>query len=287
MSGNLNANEEAQLLQTIEMFEIILQSDPNDCQSLEILKEAYSKLGRSEEVVSASKRLGKAYEATGQLSSAILEYENVLELRPEDPDVQAALGEITKITSRAESFGERPAAPEVEPLIKLRLESSRVETAQPRREVTQVDDGRDKMRHLFVDGKLLGAADFDRCWQTPDLHLPPREVTEPFVQALASRELMRVEESLKLLCDNSRLGYIPLDHYDMDVEWVRSHYPREVCQRWCILPFDRMSKSLMVATANPFNLQAESDLQAKTEDRLIWYLTSPSDLVKRIKIIFH
>lgn len=37
--------EEAQLLQTIEMFEVIVQSQPNDCQSLEILKEASSKAG--------------------------------------------------------------------------------------------------------------------------------------------------------------------------------------------------------------------------------------------------
>jgi len=286
MSGNLNANEEAQLLQTIEMFEIILQSDPNDCQSLEILKEAYSKLGRSEDVVTASKRLGKAYEATGQLSSAILEYENVLELRPDDPDVQAALREITKITSRVESFGERPAAPELEPAPKPKREPFKPEIVQPRKETVGVDDGRDKMRRLFVDGKLLSANDFDQCWKTPDLVAPPRKVIEPFVQILASKELIRVEDSLKLLCDKSRLGYLPLDRYDMDVEWVRSQYPREVCQRWCILPFDKMSKSLMVATANPFNLQAEADLQAKTEDRLIWYLTSPADLVKRINNIF-
>ena len=34
----LTPNEEAQLLQTIEMFEVITQSQPMDYQSLEILK---------------------------------------------------------------------------------------------------------------------------------------------------------------------------------------------------------------------------------------------------------
>ena len=87
----LNPGEEAQLQQTIEMFEVIVQSQPNDTQSLEILKEAYSKLGREEDVVNTSKRIAQAYLQQGQLSSAILEYETVLQRRPEDADVQAAL----------------------------------------------------------------------------------------------------------------------------------------------------------------------------------------------------
>ena len=37
-------------------------------------------------------------------------------------------------------------------------------------------------------------------------------------------------------------------------------FPAEVCRRWCVLPFDRMSKSVLVATANPFNEQAAKEL---------------------------
>ena len=98
----LNPGEEAQLQQTIEMFEVIVQSQPNDTQSLEILKEAYSKLGREE-------RTGQHLQAhcpghylqQGQLSSAILEYETVLQRRPEDSDVRAALKQIEDRASNA------------------------------------------------------------------------------------------------------------------------------------------------------------------------------------------
>ena len=41
MPGTLTPSEEAQLQQTVEMFEAIAQSQPDDYQSLEILKEAY------------------------------------------------------------------------------------------------------------------------------------------------------------------------------------------------------------------------------------------------------
>ena len=83
MSATLTPNEEAQLLQTIEMFEVITQSQPLDYQSLEILKEAYFKLCRQTEVVNTSKRIAQAYVQLGQLSSAILEYETVLQRRPD------------------------------------------------------------------------------------------------------------------------------------------------------------------------------------------------------------
>src|SRR5881227_82926 len=109
MSSTLSPSEEAQLGQTIEMFEVITQSQPQDYQSLEILKEAYFKLGRQKDVIHTSKRIAQAYEQMGQLSSAILEYETILQRFPEDPDVQAALKQIE---SKANSFPVEPAPPD-------------------------------------------------------------------------------------------------------------------------------------------------------------------------------
>src|SRR4051794_28887987 len=100
MVGSLTSAEEAQLAQTIEMFEVITQSQPQDYQSLEILKEAYAKLGRDTDVVQASKRIAHAYVLMGQLSSAILEYESVLQRYPDDVEAQNALNEIESKANR-------------------------------------------------------------------------------------------------------------------------------------------------------------------------------------------
>src|SRR5438045_4567329 len=94
MATMLTDSEEAQMGQTIEMVEVITQSQPQDYQSLEILKEAYSKLGREHDVINTSKRIAQAYVQMGQLSSAILEYETILQRHPNDPDVQNALKDI-------------------------------------------------------------------------------------------------------------------------------------------------------------------------------------------------
>src|SRR5213593_1075834 len=113
MASTLSPSDEAQLGQTIEMFEVITQSQPYDYQSLEILKEAYSKLGREKDVIGTSKRIAQAYVQMGQLSSAILEYETILQRCPDDPDVHSALKQIE---TRANNFPIEPALAEPEPV---------------------------------------------------------------------------------------------------------------------------------------------------------------------------
>ncbi|HKS38037.1 MAG TPA: tetratricopeptide repeat protein [Verrucomicrobiae bacterium] len=277
MAASLTANEEAQLSQTIEMFEVITQSQPLDYQSLEILKEAYFKLGRQKEVVNTSKRIAQAYVQLGQLSSAILEYESILQRFPDDPDVQAALAEIE---SKASSFS-APATAGAETELTDKAAGRKKEKRSP----TDVDDGRSAMSKIFVDGKLISASDFNQHWRTPDLHEPPHGVIEPFIQLLSDKGLLTIERSIKLICDRSRLSFLPLDKYDIDIELARS-FPREVCQRWCILPFDRMSKSVLVATANPFNKQAVWDLENATKNRVLWYICPPAELVKIVRKVF-
>src|SRR4051812_24174510 len=112
MLGTLSSGEEAQLAQTIEMFEVITQSQPTDYQSLEILKEAYLKLGRSQDVVNTSKKIAPAYLQLGQLSSAILEYETILQQFPDDPEALSAMAEIE---SKASNLSAVPMMAEAVP----------------------------------------------------------------------------------------------------------------------------------------------------------------------------
>src|SRR5665213_50190 len=98
MLGTLNPGEEAQLRQTIEMFEI--------------LKEAYLKLNLENEVILTSKRIAQAYVQLGQLSSAILEYETILQRHPEDRDAMEAMAQIetkaNNLTARLKAEMEHP-----------------------------------------------------------------------------------------------------------------------------------------------------------------------------------
>lgn len=274
-NGSSTPNEESQLAQTVEMFEVITQTQPQDYQSLEILKEAYIKLKREEDVINTSKRIAEAYVMMGQLSSAILEYESILQRCPEDASVLAALGEIETKANQL-SGGDEDAVTPVP------------ETPAPRRGKrpvpTVVDDGRETFRKLFVDGKFLNQNDFDQCWSLPDMTVEPKQIHEPFLHVVAEKGLVSVDKSLRLLSDKGRFGYFPVDSYDYDVEFARS-IPKETLLRWCALPVDRMSKSVMIVTANPYNAQAAAELEEATKLRILWYLAPPAQIIANIKKI--
>ncbi|HEX9045905.1 MAG TPA: hypothetical protein VF988_02665 [Verrucomicrobiae bacterium] len=262
------------------MFEVIVQSQPNDTQSLEILKEAYTKLGREEEQVSTSKRIAQAYLQQGQLSSAILEYETVLQRRPDDKDVNAALKQIEDRASNAA----------VQPLADGAANLAVTETAASRRKAKgqpgeEVEDGRKALYKIYVDGRLITAGDFDLCWRNVDLTGKPTDVVEPFIQTLHEKGIYLIEKSMRLLSDRSRVAYLPLDRYDVDIDLTRG-FPAEVCRRWCVLPFDRMSKAILVATANPFNQQAAKELAEATTHRLLWYMAPPGDMLVYLRKAF-
>lgn len=275
MVGSLTANEEAQLQQTIEMFEVITQSQPQDYQSLEILKEAYHKLSRENEVISTSKRIAQAYVTMGQLSSAILEYESILQRCPEDADVLAALGDIE---NKANTLNTQASEPPDSTKHFTRPKSRALDSNSQ----TEVEDGRAMLYKIFVESKVIAQGDFELCWIKQDLSKPPGRIVEPFIQLLMDKGILPLEKSLKIISDKHRSGYLPLDRYDIDTELARS-FSAETCQRWCVLPFDRMSKSVLVATANPFNKRAAQELEEATKQRFIWYLASPTDLLKALR----
>jgi len=234
----LSEQEHNQIVQTIEMFEAITQTQPDDYQSLEILKEAYAKLGREQDVVNTSKRIAQAYVTMGQLSSAILEYESILQRYPEDADVLTALGEIESkantLSGSQPSLGGGETA--ITPKNAPRKPGNRLVSAD-------ADDGRQTMHKIFVDGKVITNAQFEECWVKQDFHTPPHHPLEPFIQILADKNITPLEKSLHIISEKSRVGYLPLDKYDVDVDLARG-FPAETCRRWCVLPFDRLSKSI-------------------------------------------
>src|SRR5262245_13765306 len=231
MASTLTQSEEAQLAQTIEMFEVITQSQPHDYQSLEILKEAYSKLGRESDVIGTSKRIAEAYVQMGQFSSAILEYETILQRFPEDPDVQAALKEIE---SKANNIAVQPALDEPAASFKTpAIASKPVRKPFGKASSTDINDGRGQMHKVFVESRVITAGDFDLCWNTPDLSVRPNGIIEPFIQVLADKGILPAETSLRLLADKTRVAYMPLDRYDLDLDLART-FPADTCHRWCV-----------------------------------------------------
>src|SRR3954453_11754911 len=87
------------------MFEVITQTQPDDYQSLEILKDAYTKIAKPEEALRISRKLAEAYFNGGSYTLAMQECESILLRNPSSPEILAMLGEIeTRLQNAGESL---------------------------------------------------------------------------------------------------------------------------------------------------------------------------------------
>ena len=110
--SQISSEEREQIVQTIEMFEVITQANPQDCQSMEILKDAYQRVGRDADFLLISRKLADTYVEVGQYSAAMLEYEGLLKKTPDNPEIIAALSDVEE---KLQKSGQLKPAPSPTP----------------------------------------------------------------------------------------------------------------------------------------------------------------------------
>ena len=71
--------------------------------------------------------------------------------------------------------------------------------------------------------------------------------------------------------------YLPLSSYEIDAEVIRS-VPENVCRQFCLVPIDKIGKSLTVAMSNPLNLQALEDVELITGCSVQVFVSTASDI---------
>lgn len=261
--SKLSPEEEAQLKDTIEMFEVITQTQPDDYQSLLILKEAYFKINQESEMLRISKMLADAYRKTDQISAALMEYEALYEKLPGDQDISTALDEIRRLSNQDDNGYEQDKG--LGHLLKFRSGNS-------------INNGKAGFEKIFVKSKKIGLKDFATYWH----HANPYPPQETFLEFLDRNNVMGLEESLCYVSQKSNTPYLPLDFFQLDLE-VLKLVDTKSCAKWQVFPFDKISKNLLVATVNPYSAAAAADMEEKSGLKVIWYLTHPNDLRKVIE----
>ena len=75
--------------------------------------------------------------------------------------------------------------------------------------------------------------------------------------------------------------YLPLSSYEIDVEVIRS-VPENVCRQFCLVPIDKIGKSLTVAMSNPLNIQAMEDVELITGCSVQVFVSTTTDVKQSI-----
>src|SRR6266853_2313276 len=246
---SISQEEQEQIRQTIEMFEVITQANPNDCQSLEILKDAYQRIGQLPEMLKVARQLAETYVQLGQYSSAMLEYEGILQRTPDDPSIVAALGEVEahllKSGQRLPGAAVEDGAPEQErssmfASINLdfkaaisdpanlttthattRIDGGAIRAAAlaPDVELKLQDDGNESLAKFLIQHRLVAeeivTSALERV-QKRNRELKPGAVGASLVDEISRRGSIEIEALLCGILDRSKFAYIPLEYYDVD-----------------------------------------------------------------------
>ena len=283
--ASISEDEIQQLLRTVEMFEAITQSQPEDYQSWEILKEAYAKLGRRDESLAASKRLAKAHISLGQISQAILEYEGLLQEHPDDPEVLGALTELEAKTSQLSAGRQPTGAPPLredskptQPAPALAAGAAAPHPSSASKQ--KPEDGNKALVDILIAEKLITPQAVEPLLKRlASDHPSAQDSATPttLLQLLIDQQLVKLDDVLTVLVDRGGLPYLPLSTYDVDRDAV-CLLPRELCFDNCIVPFDLISRSVLIATANPFDMGARSQAEAMLANNVFWYVTSPEEI---------
>lgn len=296
----LSPEEQEQILQTIEMFEVIVQANPHDCQSMEILKDAYLRLGMKKEMINITKRLAQTYADLGQFSTAMLEFEHVLRTQPDDVETIAAMGELEEKMNKAARKGKTAGSDvkfnghaETGTLMTtsatmrpdgFNSTSGASAAAQRVDDVTAalVEDGNQALAKFLLQHRLAPEdvvhEALDRVQRRNEM-LPPSTLAASLIQDIVKRGV-ELEGILCGILERSKFAYIPLEYYDVDRQVVRM-LPESITLSRLIVPFDVMSRTVMVATANPFDALGKDAAQQLLDYSIQWHLASP-DAISRV-----
>jgi tetratricopeptide (TPR) repeat protein len=281
----MSEEEVQQLQRTVEMFEAITQVQPDDYQSLEILKEAYNNLGRKEDALSASSKLADAYEKQGQVFKAILECEGILQEYPDLDDVRKRLAHLE--TQAKLAVGETVAVAVAEPAQPTPPTAKAPQTpAAVLTPAQQAEDGDRALADVLIAEKLATLQALQPLLQQlkalRDVPHPERGQPLSLVQLIVNEQFAKLEDLLTVLLNKSMLPYLPLSNYDTERE-IATLLPLEMCWQFCIAPFDQISRCVLIATANPFQTAARRTVETTLRTNVFWYVSSPAEIASTLK----
>ncbi|MEP6811286.1 MAG: hypothetical protein ABI992_13665 [Chthoniobacterales bacterium] len=278
-------------MQTIEMFEVITQTQPDDYQSLEILKDAYLKVKQPQEAMRISRRLAEAYFNVGSFTLAMQECEVILLKEPNAPEILAMLGEIeARLQAQGQSI--------VTTTSKNGLVAQGLDTPSGagtgltdvvgRKALLERDRGDEQLGKFLVMQQLVAEEEVRAALETVEAvnkTWSGQNLGASLLDKLFHQETAKLDGALSQLIDRTKFAYVPLEYYDVDRQVARM-LPNNLTLGRLMVPFDLISRTIMVACCNPFDAAGREAVQQSLDYTVAWYLARPSAITRTLLDIF-
>ena len=292
---SLTEEEHSQIVQTIEMFEVIIQTQPDDYQSLEILKDAYQKVGQPEESLRISRKLAEAYFNVGSYTLAMQECEVILLKEPNAPEILAMLGDIeARLQAAGHSLVDSSGA--TNGLIaSAHLNGAGHGTGESglvdmhgKRSALMQERGDDQLAKFLIMQQLCAEEEVTKGLETVkqlNKDLSGQALGASLLDKVYRQDTDKLDQALSQLIDRTKFAYVPLEYYDVDRQVARM-LPDQLTLGRLFVPFDLISRTIMVACCNPFDAAGREAVQQSLDYTVAWYLARPGAIIKSLQDIY-
>lgn len=263
-----------QLSDAIALFEGILLSMPDDRVSLEALALAYEQMGDVARSRQHMVRLAKVLIKEGDAEAAGLACEQLRGCAGDDPAAAEMIRQL-------EAFAAAAAAAPV-PAAKQEVPRAPVSDVALRRQILQ--------REMSLAWDLLEAGDLNQddyavvVKDLSDLTADDRVKTISVLHDVADRNMQAFGRVLGGLSRRSGKPIIPLASFDPQPD-AYTCLPLDYMVRQGVLPFEVMSRDLLVAVLNPTDPELKRDVASMSGRACHFYLTTPADFDAAMQIV--
>src|SRR5438477_163765 len=102
---------------------------------------------------------------------------------------------------------------------------------------------------------------------------------------LCGEDTDKIDQAISALIDRTKGAFIPLEYYDFDRQLARMLPDNLTLGRLCV-PFDLISRTIMVACCNPFDAAGRAAVQQSLDYTVSWYLARPAAIERTLQDVY-
>jgi hypothetical protein len=116
-------------------------------------------------------------------------------------------------------------------------------------------------------------------------HLDGQAIGACLTDVLCRDDEHKMGETMSALIDRTKFAFVPLEYYDVDRQIARM-LPEALTLGRMFVPFDLISRTIMVACSNPFDAAGREAVQQSLDYTVAWYLARPTAIIKSLQNIY-
>ncbi len=268
-----------QVIEAVSFFEQMLQTMPEDRVSLEVLSQAYEQAGDAEQACAMLSRLARVIERDGDVDAG-RQLRHRLAMYSGNAAADAALEQLTRFLAApasAPAAAPAAAAPDAGAVTASAITTDALQLingpAERRAIVTQELD----FAWLLHEQGMLSEDQYAAIVSDiTDLSASATPVPISVLHLYHDRQLPNIDRVLTFASEKSAVPLLPLTSFDPQAA-AYGLLPLDYLIIKGVVPFELMSRDLLVGTLNPLNEKLRAELEKLTGRRCHFYLVQPSD----------